>query len=327
MFPGLVDGSLAVYEWSLKTDGFTLDDITRELDFEPEEAKAIVANLLELQLVQSAPKGDARFVPVDPGLASLQVLRMGESDLLKQKLLIEQLRSDFAQLGLLFRSSKFGVRFTSSFDIVKGAEAARALVREEAASTSYEVVAMWPGSWRPVEEVAGVESCDIQMLKRGVRLRFLFQHAARFDMPTREHAGELIELGAKIRTAGALFGDLLIFDRKVAYLLLRGEDEGVVVVQEPALVDCLYSCFEYLWSIGKEFDTRRAEVGAISSDMKREIVTMLISGAKDETVARNLGISVRTCRKHIGQVMQAMGATSRFQLGYLVKEANLGEEP
>jgi len=45
-----------------------------------------------------------------------------------------------------------------------------------------------------------------------------------------------------------------------------------------------------------------------------KILTMLAGGAKDETVARSLGLSVRTCRRHIAEILTRLNATSRFQV-------------
>ncbi|MGW2619511.1 LuxR C-terminal-related transcriptional regulator [Streptomyces sp. NPDC001500] len=326
MFPKPVPGIFEVYEWSLGRDGFAVDDIANELGFTLDVSEGIVAELLELQLIQPARDQEAWFVPADPGLASSQLLNRGELDLLERKLAVGQLRNDLARLSLLFRSSKFSSQYANSFDVVRVPETVRLLLSEAAANSSREVVCMQPGSgWQP-EELAEAQARDFQLLGRGVRMRVLYQHAARFDTPTREYAGKLIDSGAEVRTAGALFGKIFIFDRTAAYIPAGGEGGGAVVVQEPSIIEFLYSCFEQVWGTAKEFDTRRAEIDVISGDMKKEIVKMLISGAKDEAIARRLGVSVRTCRKHIGQVMQMFGATSRFQFGYLVKEANLEED-
>ncbi|WP_158854200.1 helix-turn-helix transcriptional regulator [Streptomyces sp. NRRL F-5650] len=333
MISNPVPGVFEVYEWGLGkgAEGFSADDIVRELEFTPEEGGRIIEALLEFQLVRPCSGGEGAFVPADPALASSQVLTRGELELLERKRAVSRLQNEMERLSVLFRSSKFGGDYTSSSGIVKSPDAVRMMLSEVAANTAKEVVCMQPGSACTAERLAEVREWTLQMLDRGVRMRVLYQHAARFDAETREHAAFLIDSGAEVRTAGALFGDITIFDRSAAYIpagTVEGEAEegggdGAVVVQERSIVDFLHSCFEHVWATAKEFDTRRAEIDVISDDMKKEIVKMLISGAKDEAIARRLGVSVRTCRKHIGQVMQMFGAASRFQFGYLVKEANL----
>ncbi|MEU0939852.1 MULTISPECIES: helix-turn-helix transcriptional regulator [unclassified Embleya] len=285
-----------------------------------------MAELLELRLIQPSRHQDAWFVPADPSMASSRLLTRSERELLGWKMATGQLRNELARLSLLFRSSRFGDRNVNSFDVVKEPETVELLLSEAAAHSSHEVVCMQPRGGRPIDESIEAQTRNFRLLGRDVRLRVLYQHAARFDIPIREYAGKLVDAGAELRTAGALFGEIYIFDRSSAYILASGDEGGAVVVQERSLIDFLYSCFEHVWATAKDFDSRRAETEVISSDMKKEIVKMLISGAKDEAIARRLGVSVRTCRKHIGQVMQMFGATSRFQFGYLVKEANLAED-
>ncbi|MFI1583915.1 LuxR C-terminal-related transcriptional regulator [Embleya sp. NPDC020630] len=327
MFPEPDAGLFEVYEWSLSREGFAVDDVAHAFGLtDPDASEAIVATLLGLQLIRPSHDRDAWFVPADPSIASANLLTRSELELLERKQATGQLRNDLARLSLLFRSSKFGSQYTNSFDIVQVPETIGLLLSESAANSSDEIVCMQPRSEWPAENLVEARARDFHRPDTGVPMRVLYQHAARFDTPTREHAGRLVESGVEVRTAGALFGTMFIFDRTAAYILANGEDGGALVVQERSLIDFLYSCFEHVWATAKEFDTGRAETDLISNDMKKEIVRMLISGAKDEAIARRLGVSVRTCRKHIGQVMQMFGATSRFQFGYLVKEANLAED-
>jgi DNA-binding NarL/FixJ family response regulator len=54
----------------------------------------------------------------------------------------------------------------------------------------------------------------------------------------------------------------------------------------------------------------------------RSILASLGEGVKDEVAARKLGLSVRTYRRHVAEIMRDMRATSRFQAG--VRAAELG---
>ncbi|MFS8201151.1 LuxR C-terminal-related transcriptional regulator [Streptomyces sp. CWNU-52B] len=305
---------------------FSVEDVAKELRVDSlDEGEEVVARLLDLCLVQPSSDRADQYVPMDPSAASSQLLARSELELFERQVAVSRLRDDLARMSVLFRSSRFGSQDVNSFDIVRSREAAGLLLAQAAADSSHEVLCMQSGNGWSAEDLDEVLNREVDMLDRGVNVRVLYQHAARFDTPFRACAAKLTESGAEVRTAGALFGSLFIFDCATACILLDG-DGGAVVVQESSLVKFLYSCFEHVWVTAKEFDTRRSETEVISRDMKQEIVKMLISGAKDEAIARRLGVSVRTCRKHIGQVMQMFGATSRFQFGYLVKEANLDED-
>jgi DNA-binding NarL/FixJ family response regulator len=52
-----------------------------------------------------------------------------------------------------------------------------------------------------------------------------------------------------------------------------------------------------------------------ASDVGQQLLEMLASGAKDEQIARALGMSLRTVRRRIASLMAELGADSRFQAG------------
>jgi DNA-binding NarL/FixJ family response regulator len=60
-------------------------------------------------------------------------------------------------------------------------------------------------------------------------------------------------------------------------------------------------------------------------ELKQQIILLLAEGAKDETVARRLGLSLRTCRRHIAEILDHLDASSRFQAGY--RAGRLGAVP
>ncbi|WP_165945224.1 hypothetical protein [Micromonospora sp. KC723] len=49
---------------------------------------------------------------------------------------------------------------------------------------------------------------------------------------------------------------------------------------------------------------------------------MLASGAKDDAIARSLGVSARAVTRTVGELTTVLGAGSRFQAG--VRAAKLG---
>ena len=45
------------------------------------------------------------------------------------------------------------------------------------------------------------------------------------------------------------------------------------------------------------------------------LLRQLLSGAKDEQIARTMGLSLRTVRRRIAELMIELGADTRFQAG------------
>jgi DNA-binding CsgD family transcriptional regulator len=119
---------------------------------------------------------------------------------------------------------------------------------------------------------------------------------------------------------------MIIFDREMAFLPERGVTSraaGAIVIREPALVGYLCDVFEHLWNAAIPFQPDADHTNPVNEDVKRAVIRLLAKGHKDETVARRLGMSVRTCRRHISEIMDELATTSRFQAGVEVTRSGL----
>jgi hypothetical protein len=187
-----------------------------------------------------------------------------------------------------------------------------------------ELLAARPGAV-PVAAAAGdgATDRDIELLGQGVRMRTLYPHAVRASPLAVAYARALTEAGAEVRTVGRLPGHMIIQDRRIALLLQGGRSGGGLLIQEPCVVDFLCRVFDLLWSEGWSLPACAGRAADLVRGPKPAIVRMLGHGAKDETVARQLGMSVRTTRRHIAEIMAVLGALSRFQAGVLVARHGL----
>ena len=83
-----------------------------------------------------------------------------------------------------------------------------------------------------------------------------------------------------------------------------------VLLDDALVVRSYVRLFERAWRDSSGFP---APGGADEHDVR--ILELLSRGAKDEVIARHLGISVRTVRRRIAALMAHEGATTRFELG------------
>ncbi|MCX4404281.1 DNA-binding response regulator [Streptomyces sp. NBC_01764] len=92
---------------------------------------------------------------------------------------------------------------------------------------------------------------------------------------------------------------------------------------EPALVSGAYALFEAAWETATElaafFDPNRPRIDARA----REVLYALGSGMTDVTASRELGISLRTYRRRVAELLVALDAGSRFQAGVRAGELGL----
>jgi DNA-binding NarL/FixJ family response regulator len=62
------------------------------------------------------------------------------------------------------------------------------------------------------------------------------------------------------------------------------------------------------------------EVDREPTDATRRLLQLMSTGAIDEAIARELGVSLRTVHRRITRLQDLLGVRSRFQLGVVARE-------
>jgi DNA-binding CsgD family transcriptional regulator len=88
-------------------------------------------------------------------------------------------------------------------------------------------------------------------------------------------------------------------------------DEPRILVRQGAIVAALTLLFELYWE--RSVAAPGLVVG--HSDQRTFLLRQLASGAKDEQIARTLGIGLRTVRRRVADLMIELGVDTRFQAG------------
>ncbi len=88
-------------------------------------------------------------------------------------------------------------------------------------------------------------------------------------------------------------------------------DEPRLLVRQGALVAALTLLFELYW----ERSVPVSELSGPRSSERTFVLRQLQTGAKDEQIARTMGLSLRTVRRRIAELMIELGADTRFQAG------------
>ncbi len=104
---------------------------------------------------------------------------------------------------------------------------------------------------------------------------------------------------------------LAIFDRATALLPLSVDQlvDSALVVHQCSLLTALLEMFELLWSDAVPIAQQPGDV------MDERLLTLLSAGLKDEAIARQLQVSPRTVGRRIAELMDRLGARTRFQAG------------
>lgn len=158
------------------------------------------------------------------------------------------------------------------------------------------------------------------------RIRKLLSPSALADEPSREHLTELADRGAQVRIAAtALPHETIIIDHRFAILAGLHAPGGreYTLTTAPTLVGSVYALFEAAWETATDLKAfLRGDQPPLDAD-SRNVLRALGSGATDETAARQLGMSLRTYRRRVAELLDAFDAGSRFQAGVRAGELGL----
>lgn len=157
-----------------------------------------------------------------------------------------------------------------------------------------------------------------------VRLRKLFRLSTMLDPRWAEHARLMASRGAHVRVSAHEVNETILLDQRVA--ILAGDrshgERSYSVITRPELVHGISSLFEAAWRGGAELAVHEAEMTEL-----RPVVPVVLDalnrGWTDDRAARELGLSLRTYRRRVAELMTALGASSRFQAGARARELGL----
>jgi DNA-binding NarL/FixJ family response regulator len=130
-----------------------------------------------------------------------------------------------------------------------------------------------------------------------------------------------------VRISGAaLPHETILIDQAVAILAGKRTRAGreYTVTTSPALVAGIAALFQAAWEAATDFGAYLTTQAPVHLDhSSREILRLLGMGMTDEVAARRLGLSLRTYRRRVADLMAALEAGSRFQAGLRAGELGL----
>jgi DNA-binding CsgD family transcriptional regulator len=181
-------------------------------------------------------------------------------------------------------------------------------------------------TWSHRRHRAAAVGAMAERVERGLTIRKLYSPAALADEHQRLHLLDLRSVGAQVRIAGTgLPHETIISDRRAMILAgrtVRGEREFTATT-EKILVEGVYAMFEAAWQGATPLaDYLTLEPPRIDAE-GRAVLRMLTTGLTDEAAARRLGISLRTYRRRVAEMMRLLEAESRFQAGVRAGELGL----
>ncbi|MFJ5233187.1 LuxR C-terminal-related transcriptional regulator [Kitasatospora sp. NPDC088391] len=305
----------AVYRAMLLHPDLDTAGLATHLDSTEPEVGAALDRLADLALTRPATCG-TRWRAVNPerGLAALLAHQEAE-ELRRQR---EAERSRAAMAGLIAEYASLhtpggqrGIEMLTSLDLV------RDRLVQLASDATAEVLSFAPGGPQPAPVMAASRVLDQETLERGVRMRTVYQDSVRNDPATVQYARWLHGLGGTVRTSPTLPLRMIVVDNATALVPIDPEDprKGAVLLQSPGVVAALRALFDQVWEQARPLGaTPRRDPRGLTGQ-ERELLRLLAEGLTDERAAQRLGVSLRTVRRMMADLMVRMDARSRFQAG------------
>jgi hypothetical protein len=307
---GLDEGSEAVYRALLRNPDRDVVWLAEHLERDKDQVRSELTGLVEVGLARH--EGDV--FTAGPPATTLQPLVNSElSDLDGRRAQLDAVRASLAS----FAADHFVGRSRSwsevPFELLSDAEAFVA-VEDLQRSTRGEVLSCHPVIDIDVDSPPYLDLLERQ-LASGRPMRGLYPRNVADDPRRLAYVRHWAAAGEQVRITDRLPPAIAVFGHDVALVTSvsgNSPPDGRILVRAPALVSLVIDLFERYWESAVPLRSTTAGAGR---DGRVEILEGLMLGAKDETLARQLGVSLRTVRRRVADLMDELGATTRFQAG------------
>ncbi|MCE0485908.1 hypothetical protein [Ornithinimicrobium sediminis] len=307
-FGDLPEEARALYRRVLRSLPAPVEEHAEDLGWPVDHARATLTVLRDLGLVHVDPEGRPRAE--DPRAGVGRLLSRAEADLDAWREQLLSLRESLSGFEADYRKGlELSGPRVPMFEEVTSArvpEVLQVLARTSTgtiAQVNAEVGA-GPGldplvrSEREASLAAGREHRSI------FGLGVLTDPAGVSYLEERAASGERQRYLEHVPVEFAAFGDAAVV---VSHGVVPLED--FLLVRSPVVVQVFLALFDELW--------RRAEPvhHADTTAQTRRMLELLALGFKDEAIARQLGLGLRTVRRRVADLMDDYGVDTRFQLG------------
>ncbi|MFJ8649958.1 DUF6879 family protein [Streptomyces sp. NPDC093546] len=313
---GLTEGADRLYRFVLAQPGCDAAEAAEEFGGSAQALDEALQELTRLELLTSDGPDNGRLYVVNPKAALDTLLAFQQAEIAERNRTLARSQAA-AEMLLAQYAARHGGDEEPEVEQLRGIEAVQARMADLVPTMHKESLAFVPGGAQTPAVLAASKGTSAEPLARGVRMRSVYLDSIRNAPGTLEHAQWLTEHGAEVRTVPALPMRLWIKDRELAMVPIDPADStaGAVLLRQPGAVAAFLALFESVWASAVPFGEAPRRSLEDPGSQPRELLRLLARGYTDEAAARRLGISLRSERRLISELMEKLDAQSRFQLG------------
>ncbi|MEU6873856.1 helix-turn-helix transcriptional regulator [Streptomyces sp. NPDC046751] len=319
---GVSEAEEEIYRHFLRNPGTTTDHLHLLLHTTSASARAHVERLQKLGLLHPE-EPDLRVFPTDPEIAVAHLIDLRLHALHQEFQRVTRSRHVIDGLRAEQNTRKPPA---AGIEQLEGLAQIRNRIDDLAFFAREEILSVEPYTKLSPENIARSRPLDLRCLRRGVKIRNVVIRDALRDPATAAYLKELAGHGAMIRVTERGAERLLVYDRKAALVPLDPHDtsRGALLAHRSGLVCNIIALFEKIWDQAADLAQAEGEAEEAPDDRLSEtehrVLVSMCSVGKDEAGARELGVSVRTYRRYVAELMQTLGAASRAHAALLARE-------
>lgn len=308
------------YRWLLSNSGATAADVARAFVTTPGKIQRVLDAIETKGLITHSPQRPRRYIPVSPDIALKALALQHQERLRRLDGVIDELqeeaathrRPDQEQMVELITSREAGFQ-TYNHIYEKAKHEILTLMRPPVLISRLELSA--ETDHRPQWDA----------IRRGVRFRSVADTGFLESPGVTPRIRKDMEAGEEVRVVPHLPIKMIMADHELALIpmSLQQLDSPSLLVRSSALLDALYALFEILWDRAAPLSfapSGSLEPGAARSrfpEGAEDMLSLLVTGMNDKNIVHELDISRSTFTRRLAEIMKAMDARTRFQLGYL----------
>ncbi|MGW0860489.1 helix-turn-helix domain-containing protein [Streptomyces sp. NPDC002690] len=310
---GLDERQEAAYRALVALGAAELSHLAHRLGLPEAETERTLRRLEQQGLAAQSSARSDRWVAAPPGVALGALL-------IQQRHELDQAELASALLAAEYRAEASEPTVHDLVEVVTGASAVAQRFHQLQLGAVFEVCALVTGN--PIA-VSGVDNeSEERAASRGVSFRVVIEREM-LSLPQ-----GIVEISTALardeqcRVVERVPTKLVIADRALAMVPLTGRnaEPAALVVHASGLLESLTGLFEAVWReamplrLGEQGCLKEGENGPDSTDL--EILSLLLAGLTDASVAKQLELGLRTVQRRVKGLMELTGVSTRLQLGW-----------
>ncbi|MFN2467234.1 MAG: helix-turn-helix domain-containing protein [Gaiellaceae bacterium] len=316
---GIPEAEERAYRELLARPGVTTAELAREIELPRAQLQRVLSSLEAKGLVSRSAETPQRLMAAAPDVA-LEVL------ILRKQEELERARLAAAELATEFRKGLQSTSPPTLVEVISGQKAVAQRAIQLQRTAKREIIGFDTPPYASDDRSAA--EIELDLLRRGVAHRAIYDRDALRHSGYLEILAELTEAGEEARMLDQVPIKLVIADRRLAIIPLRLDEPGVedaLLVHPSPLLEALVVLFETLWERAAplRFGSQRdIAVGGRAdwTTADRQLLALLSAGFQDKAIAHQLGVGFRTVQRQVKYLMDGLGATTRFQAGWVAAE-------